>query len=140
MKIEQSRRQYFIERLCTEGAILICTLIGVSLYLILSESEKSYHFIYYAIGVPAIIALWLTVFNSGSSKIVENGVEINSKGFSYIRFGSKQTIGWEQYDGFKVTNGLFKSIYIKNKSGADIVFSYYTFSSAQRKIILDKLG
>ena len=140
MLIKQSRKQYFIELFFTQGALFITSIIGISLTIYLTNAEPNYNFIYGAIGVPLVIGLWLTAFNSGKSKIIENGLKINEIGIHYLRFDKTQTISWQQYNGYQVSDGMPKNIRIKNKAGQDIVFSYHTFSALQRQKIQDRLG
>ncbi|GHE83562.1 hypothetical protein [Thalassotalea profundi] len=91
--------------------------------------------------VPLVaITLWLVVFNSGQSKIIEYGLEANENGISFIKYGSKQTINWSDFAGFVIINRLPRLIILKGANDQNIEFSYYTFSSEQRKELFQVLS
>lgn len=140
LKIEQSRSQYIFNRIYTESIHILISIFIISAFYLLNQNTQNYAFIYFAIGVPVIIAFWLTVFNSGNGKIVESGVTIDEEGFSYIHFGEKETISWDQYDGYIISGSWLRSVFVKSRNTSSIVFSYYTFSSVQRRVIFERLG
>jgi hypothetical protein len=141
LRIEQSRGQYIFNRIYTESISIVIIIFTISLIGLFSQDEPDFDFdfVYFAIGVPVVFALWLSIFNSGESKIVENGITIDKESFSYIRFNEKDIIKWSQYDGYKITKGWLRNVIIKRKEGSDIVFGYYTFSSEQRIEIFKRL-
>ncbi|PKG75812.1 hypothetical protein CXF86_05080, partial [Shewanella sp. GutCb] len=139
LRIEQSRGQYIFNRIYTESISIVIIIFTISVIGLFSQDEPNFDFVYFAIGVPVVFALWLSIFNSGESKIVENGITIDKESFIYIRFNEKDIIKWSQYDGYKITGGWLRDVIIKRKGGSDIVFSYYTFSSEQRTKIFKRL-
>ncbi|MCL1059425.1 hypothetical protein L2729_15745 [Shewanella gelidimarina] len=140
MKIEQSRSQYIFNLIYTQSINLAVGIFVISAISMFSQDEPSFDVIYVVAGAPAIFALWLSVFNSGESKIVENGIIINQEGFTYVRFNERNTIKWSQYDGYTITGSWLRIISIKRKAGSNIAFSYYTFSSNQRRKVFDYLS
>lgn len=133
MRIEQSRGQYIFNRIYTESISIVIVIFTISVICLFSQDKPDFSFVYFAVGVPVVFALWLSIFNSGESKIVENGITIDKESFSYIRFNEKDIIKWSQYDGYKITEGWDRNVIVKRKEGSNIVFGYYTFSSEQRK-------
>ncbi len=80
-----------------------------------------------------VFSFWLLIFNSGKSKVIEHGLELNEQGITYIIYGDKLTIEWSNFVGFNVINKFPRFISLESSSGKNIEFSYYTFSSAQRR-------
>ena len=88
----------------------------------------------------AVITLWLMVFNSGKSKLVGHGLEFDQNGIIYTNYGSNKTINWGDFDGFSVKNNFPRLVILLSTNKENIQFSYYTFSSDQRREIFDYLG
>ena len=80
-----------------------------------------------------VFSFWLLIFNSGKSKVIEHGLELNEQGITYITYGDKLTIEWSNFVGFNVINKFPRFISLESSSAKNIEFSYYTFSSAQRR-------
>jgi len=80
-----------------------------------------------------VFSIWLLVFNSGKSKVIEHGLELNEQGITYISYGDKITIEWSNFVGFNVINKFPRFISLKSSDSKNIEFSYYMFSSAQRR-------
>ena len=91
------------------------------------------------IGVT-VITLWLMLFNSGKSKLIGHGLKFDENGIIYTNYGSVMTINWECFDGFTVKNNFPRLVVLLSKNKENIEFSYYTFSSEQRREIFDYLG
>ncbi|MBU2972084.1 hypothetical protein KO527_22355 [Pseudoalteromonas sp. C2R02] len=140
LKIEQSRAQYIFNKVYTEFIGIIIALIAINAVSFYNHESFSFEFIYYAIFVTVIISTWLAIFNSGKGKIVENGITIDESSINYIRFYKKETIKLAEYNGYSISGRLLRQIKIKNKSGASIVFDYYTFSPKQRKMLFSCLA
>jgi hypothetical protein len=86
-----------------------------------------------------LFTIWLFVFNSGRSKIIEYGLELNEQGVTFIAYGDRVTVEWVNFEGVKIVNRLPRLIVLKSSNSIDIKFSYYLFSSAQRKKLFDYL-
>ena len=137
MVLIQSQFQNIFNRLYV-GSIsylwMIIPLIVVPLFVKeYSNSIDIGTYLLSGIVILAVITLWLVVFNSGKSKVIEYGVELNDEGVSFIKYGSTQTILWTDFAGFTIKNKLPRSIILKNTNSQNIEFSYYTFSSEQRR-------
>jgi len=95
---------------------------------------------YTIVVVSIIILIWLMVFNSGQSKIIENGIELTEEGVTYISYGAKLTIKWSSFSGCSIKNHFPRIILLKSFDGKNIEFSYYMFSSDQRSELFDYLA
>jgi len=84
-------------------------------------------------------SIWLWVFNSGESKLIEHGLELNDEGITYISYDDKVTIEWSNFVGVRVINNFPRYILLNSSSGDNIQFSYFMFSSAQRTKLFDYL-
>ena len=71
--------------------------------------------------------------------MIEYGLELNEQGITFIDFGYRVTLEWKNFEGFKIVNRLPRLIVLKSSKSNDIEFSYYLFSSAQRKKLFDYL-
>ena len=109
-------------------------LLGVGTYQINSAV------MYLPICLMVVITLWLVVFNSGKAKVIEHQLTLSDKGLCYIKFGQEQYILWQDFAGFEL-QGWPKTVIISSRkpNQVPIIFSYYTFSSAQRNAIFDLL-
>ncbi|WP_440877644.1 hypothetical protein [Thalassotalea sp. PLHSN55] len=90
--------------------------------------------------IPSLYILWLVIFNSGKAKIIEHGLELNEKGVCYIHYGSKKIISWANFSGLKIKNKFPRMVLLKSSNKENIEFSYYTFSSQQRREIFNYLS
>lgn len=86
------------------------------------------------------ISIWLFVFNRGDGAVIEYGLELTDEGISYIRYGSKTKIKWGDFDEFQIKNCWPRMILLKSKGCEVIEFSYYTFSSEQRRKLFKTLA
>ena len=86
------------------------------------------------------ISIWLFAFNRGDTAVIEFGLEMTDEGISYIRYGSQTQIKWCDFDEFKIKNKFPRMIILKSKCGEIIEFSYYTFSSEQRRKLFQTLA
>lgn len=86
------------------------------------------------------ISIWLFVFNRGDGAVIEYGLEMNDEGMSYIKYGSSTTIKWCDFDELQIKNKWPRTILLKSKGGEVIEFSYYTFSSEQRRKLFQTLA
>jgi hypothetical protein len=84
-------------------------------------------------------SIWLLVFNSGKTKVIEHGLELNEHGITYINYGDRVTVSWSDFVGFNVINRLHRFILLKSSGSENIEFSFYMFSSAQRRELFDYL-
>jgi hypothetical protein len=86
------------------------------------------------------ISIWLFVFNRGDGALIEYGLELTNEGISYTRYGSKTQIKWRDFDEFQIKNSWPRVILLKSKGSEVIEFSYYTFSSKQRRKLFQTLA
>jgi len=96
--------------------------------------------IIFALSIPIVFTLWLIIFNSGASKITEFGFSLDEEGLTFIKYGKKERITWENYQGYKLTRSFPKHVEIRNGQGSNISFSFYTFSFEQRNILFEALN
>ena len=90
--------------------------------------------------VISSVSIWLFVFNRGDSAVIEYGIEMSDEGITYIRYGSKTKIKWCDFDELQIKNKWPRMILLKSKEGEIIEFCYYTFSSEQRRKLLQTLA
>lgn len=141
---QQSRWQNIVYRANQSAFALLSVIVGA---IIAAGIHQHYQTIeasslYVYVGIPALFILWLAVFNSGDNKVIEHGVEVTEQGVSYINYGEKETINWQDYRGYELAStfgGLFRSIIIKGQDKHDIIFNYYAFSALQRREIIETL-
>ena len=86
------------------------------------------------------ISIWLFVFNRDEGAVIEYGLEMTDEGISYIKYGSKIQIKWLDFDEFQIKNSWPRMILLKSKGSEVIEFSYYTFSSEQRRKLFQTLA
>jgi hypothetical protein len=88
----------------------------------------------------SFVSIWLFVFNRGDSAVIEYGIEMDDEGITYIKYGSKTQIKWCDFDELQIKNKWPRMILLKSKEGEKIEFCYYTFSSEQRRKLLQTLA
>jgi hypothetical protein len=88
----------------------------------------------------ALITLWLYVFNSGDSQVIEYGFEITESEICYIKYGVRHSIMKSNFISMSIQNSCPKLIRLKAIKGSNIEFSYYTFSLEQRNEIFNSLS
>jgi len=135
MLIIQSRGQGIFNRIYTTFTQFIWYIaIGLLVAIFTDNYPKD---ILYSLSVlltlTMVFSIWLLVFNSGKSKVIEHGLELNEQGITYISYGDKITIEWSNFVGFNVINKFPRFISLKSSDSKNIEFSYYMFSSAQRR-------
>ena len=144
-KIYQHSRWQNIVYRANQSAFLLLSVIGGA--IIAAGIHQHYQAIeassmYVYLGIPTLFILWLAVFNSGDNKVIEHGVEVTEQGVSYINYGEKETINWQDYRGYELSStcgGLFRSVIIKGQDNHNIIFNYYAFSGLQRREIIETL-
>lgn len=142
MLIIQSTRQSIFDRIYTIFAQFFW-YIAITLFFALFTNSfpSNITFGFYTIlAITVIITIWLVIFNTGESKIIEHGLELNDQGITYIDYGNKLTIKWTDFVGFHIKKRLPRSVTIKSSDSKDIEFSYYMFSYAQRKKVFEYLA
>ncbi|KZN47829.1 hypothetical protein [Pseudoalteromonas luteoviolacea] len=83
-------------------------------------------FIALIVTVPPI---WLAVFNTGKSRVVEHGVKLSEDSFELIRLGESSLLSRSEIIEFKVPFGLLrKQLSITDKSQNTIRFGYYALT------------
>ncbi|AEP31768.1 hypothetical protein GNIT_3674 [Glaciecola nitratireducens FR1064] len=82
-----------------------------------------------------MFAAYIWFFYSGRSK----RIVFLKDGFEFYNYENKRTVNWSEYEGYKITKSIPSEIRIKVHDRTDVVFSYYTFSSAQRTKLFDIL-
>ena len=137
----QSRAQSVFHRLYQCVTQLFWVVVPVLLIVTFTgESVDTLDFTIYSIfGIAVLFTLWLLIFNSGKSKVIEHGLELNETGVSYINYGSKYFIAWDNFSGFKIKNWFPRMIVLQSSNSKEIEFCYYAFSSDQRREIFDSL-
>lgn len=138
----QSRSQNLFYRLynCTSQIIVIViTAVIISFFTDVQISDLSFTF-YSIVTVSVIFTIWLIIFNTGNTKVIEHGVEFNEQGVSYIHYGNKQTILWSNFQGFCLKGKFPRLVLLSNSIGKNIEFNYYAFSSSQRQEIFTYLS
>jgi len=131
----QSRSQNIFYRLYSSAIQIFSMLFTAAIIAFFTEiqiSDLSFS-LYLIIGVSIIFTIWLIIFNSGKSKVIEHGIEINQQGISYLHYGGKQTVLWENFNGFRLKGKFPRLVLLLSSAGNNIEFNYYAFSSIQRK-------
>lgn len=110
-----------------------------SCWFVLSRRYFPYKifFIIALVVIFLVTTLWLLIFNSDKSRVIEYGLIFDDKGVCYVEYGSKKTLEWHQCEGVVVTSARDypRVITIKSKNKDDIAFGYYVFSRKQREAI-----
>jgi hypothetical protein len=135
MLIIQSRGQGIFNRVYTMFAQFIWyIIIGLFFAVYTDIYPKDILFnLSVLLTLTIVFSVWLLIFNSGKSKVIEYGLELNEQGITYISYGDKLTIEWSNFVGFNVINKFPRFISLESSNGKNIEFGYYTFSSAQRR-------
>lgn len=135
MLIIQSRGQGIFNRVYTLSAQFFWYIaIGVLLAIYTDNYPKDILFSFsILLTFVVLFSIWLFVFNSGKSKVIEHGIELNENGVTYIDYGERLAIEWSHFTGYSVIDRFPRSILLKSTVSKDIKFSYYMFSSAQRR-------
>lgn len=138
----QSRSQNLFYRVYMSATQIFSILITAGIITLFTDTPlTNLSFSLYAIlGIAAIYTIWLMVFNSGKSKVIEHGIELSDKGVSYIHYGSKKTILWANYNGFSIKRKFPRLVLLLSSDNINIEFNYYAFSSEQRTEIFNYLG
>ena len=136
----QSRWQNIIYRMNQSVLLSMSVIIGVIIAATFNlQQQDSYQALHIYIVLFVLLTVWLAVFNTGKEKLIEHGVDISDYGISYINYGEKETMSWQNYHGFEVLStflGLFRTIILKGRDQQRITFNYYAFSSLQRREII----
>lgn len=141
----QSRWQNIIYRMNQSVLVSMSVIIGVIIAAQFSVKQPDLNqttlYIYAGIyiGIPALLVIWLVVFNTSKGKVVEHGIEVSDCAMSYINYGEKETMSWQNYHGFEISStflGLFRTVILKGRDQQRITFNYYAFSSLQRREII----
>lgn len=141
MLIIQTRVQGLLNRLYTMSIQYFWFIaVGLIFAMFTGIYPKDMILFFFILIISIVLfTIWLFVFNSGRSKVIEYGLELNEQGITFIDFGVKVTLEWKHFEGFKIVNSLPRLIVLKSSKSNDIKFSYYLFSSAQRKKLFDYL-
>lgn len=137
LQLRQSRFQNLFDRFYKLSVQLLIVIALSWIFRLMFGGElntgelKSYFVIVVslALGIP----LWMMLYNRGAVSIVEYGLDIDSEQIKYIYYDIETSLDWSSFDGFEITRLWPKKIRIRSKKGKHIEFSYYTFSSEQRK-------
>ncbi|MBE1298504.1 MAG: hypothetical protein GJ680_01150 [Alteromonadaceae bacterium] len=90
-------------------------------------------------GVIAV-SLYFYLLNLGTKVSVEYRLEISDEGISYNRYELVKRIRWDDFASVSVKNRWPRMISLHSKNARPIEFSYYTFSSEQRRELLSVLA
>ena len=136
----QSRWQNIIYRMNQSVLLSMSVIIGVIIAATFNlQQQDSYQALHIYIVLFVLLTVWLAVFNTGKEKLIEHGVDISDYGISYINYGEKETMSWQNYHGFEISSaflGLFRTVILKGRDQQRITFNYYAFSSLQRREII----
>jgi len=139
MVFEQSRAQNIINKMYLWGGrYLIFAIPAVVVGLFYQDDISHIKYFFIALVVIFLVTtLWLLIFNSDKSRVIEYGLIFDDKGVCYVEYGSKKTLEWHQCEGVVVTSARDypRVITIKSKNKDDIAFGYYVFSRKQREAI-----
>ncbi len=139
----QSRWQNIIYRMNQSVLVSMSVIIGVIIAATFNlQQQDSYQALHIYIVLFVLLTVWLAVFNTGKEKLIEHGVDISDYGISYINYGEKETMSWQNYHGFEISSaflGLFRTVILKGRDQQRITFNYYAFSSLQRREIIKTL-
>lgn len=104
------------------------------------KGEKTFalQYLCFLLIVAVLVSVWLMLFNSGKSKIVEYSLELNSDGIHLTEFGKTKSVLWNDYAGYSV-GGLPKTVSIKTPLNGELEFGYFVFSQGQRNRIFEAL-
>lgn len=94
----------------------------------------------FSLSLLCLVTVWFAFFNRGEIKITEYAFEITDSELRYIRYDVKKCIRLDDYDGYDIRYRFPRTITIKSKQFEDIEFSYYTFSSVQRRELFSHLS
>ncbi len=89
--------------------------------------------------VPAMITLWLFIFNSGSSKVEEYAIEFSDDGLHYEHMAERDTVKWSEYKSYKVSGIISKVLTIQAES-QKIIIDLMRFNAEHRKSIISELN
>ena len=142
--LTQSRFQNVFNRIYLGVHSYFWVILPILVLPVLWEKEINWDSIQFTLLVGFIIicsiSIWLFVFNRGDGAVIEYGLELTEEGISYIRYGSKTQIKWRDFDEFQIKNSWPRVILLKSKGSEVIEFSYYTFSSEQRRKLFQTLA
>ncbi|WDE09981.1 hypothetical protein [Thalassomonas haliotis] len=142
MLLIQSRGQNIFNRFYLLFTQFFWMFVGGGIVALIEQQsiEHITYLLYPAIILFTLYSLWLIIFNSGKSKIIEYGLALDEQGISYIKYGGKQKIAWSDFTGFESKQSFPRMILLKSADEQNIAFSYYTFSSSQRRALFDYLS
>lgn len=136
LELVQTKYQSVFSRLYE----LVCNMIWYIGFAVIASIFFSVEFdfslfVIVTLAIPIFIILMLWLVQTGPTK----RIFFTQDGFDYYSFGSKRVVRWSQYGGYKISKTIPHQIRIKVHDRSDIVFAYYTFSSAQRKLLFSML-
>ncbi|MDK1288448.1 hypothetical protein [Pseudoalteromonas umbrosa] len=139
--IIQSRLQNVIDRAYKVACFSLLQFAIASLCILAFDvrvNQDQIHvalvFIAFIVTVPPI---WLAIFNTGKSRMVEHGVKLSEDSFELIRLGESSLLSRSEIIEFKVAYGLLgKQLSITDKSQNTIRFGYYVFNARQKRQII----
>lgn len=117
---------------------MVIPLILIPLFMDKPFKDLSVSIYSILIGIISV-TVWLMVFNSGKSKLIGHGISFDEQGVNYTNYGSNKTIKWDDFNGLTIKNKLPRLVVLSSLNKNNIEFSYYTFSSEQRKEIFEFL-
>ncbi|MDE3270931.1 hypothetical protein [Pseudoalteromonas sp. G4] len=113
-------------------------LIPFIVSMVKGEKTFALQYLCFLLIVAVLVSVWLMLFNSGKSKIVEYSLELNSDGIHLTEFGKTKSVLWNDYAGYSV-GGLPKTVSIKTPLNGELEFGYFVFSQGQRNRIFEAL-
>ena len=136
MEFKQSRFQDVFSRAYEDICYgLWCGCVGLLLYFIFPEINLLSIFIF-----PIIISLCTIFYAIFKSKEGSKSIAFSEHDFNYVNGDEVTHFTWQDFHGVKITKLPPHRIVIANKVFGKTVFSYYAFSSEQRKSILEYLS
>lgn len=136
MKFNQSRFQDYFSR-CYE-ALLYLVYFCVAAYVLKSVLSVDIGLVQGVI-VSLLITVTTLIFIKINFKSGSQSLEITDEKIIYMDDQYSTTIERKDYEGYKITKFFPHRVVIQNKVYGETSFSYYAFSSSQRKQIFTLL-
>lgn len=136
VELAQSRFQNIFNRFYEMTVNIIYTLaFAVVAVMFFSTNFNIGFFITITLTITLFLIAYMWIaYPEPSKKIV-----LNEEGFTFFNYENKRNVKWSEYQGYKITRFMPHKIQIKILDRKDIVFSYYLFSSSQRKQLFEML-
>ena len=132
MEFVQSRYQDIFSRFYE--LVCECIIYGVTalcISLAMSEEITTGLYLWISLAVTLGPLLYVLFFYKQASK----RLYIGDDKLVFTDRNTEATLGWKDFNGYKISRIIPHQVIIKNRKYADLRFSYYAFSAAQRRQI-----